>query len=379
MKVLITGGAGFIGSRLAEALHGRGHEVTILDSLTPQIHGENADFPEGLTRVARCIRGDVRNIPEVEAVLDGMDCVVHYAAETGMGQSQYEIHRYFDVNVGGTAALLQAIANRQHKVKRLILSSSARIYGEGPFLCPEHGRLIPQTRPLEQMAREDWEMRCPLCGVEMVPAPCLEDDEPSPGSMYAVTKVSQEQMISLFSRLYGVEAVIFRYQNVYGAGQALRNPYTGVVSVFCNRLRNNLAPEIYEDGVESRDFVYVTDIVAATVQGIERPGLGGEVINVGSGDRASILRMARAVVKSFGSSLEPVLSGRYRSGEVRHMVADISKARNLLGYEPQVDLEQGIGLLVDWVRSQPVFEDLSVKALGELSQRGLSGTVGTGR
>jgi dTDP-L-rhamnose 4-epimerase len=372
MRILVTGGAGFIGSHLVPRLTARGHAVRILDCLTEQIHGPGADFPAPLRDQAECVRGDVTVQADVEAALDGIDAVVHLAAETGMGQSQYEIVRYTDVNVGGTARLLQALSDGQTGVKRLVLSSTARVYGDGPYTCPEHGRVFPAQRSVEQMSRGDWAMHCPDCGCEVQVARCLEDDLRQPGSMYAVTKCAQEDMVRLFGEVYGLEAVVLRYQNVYGAGQALGNPYTGVLSVFCTRLRNGLVPEIYEDGDESRDFVYVTDIADATVAAVERDGVAGATINVGGGGRDAIIDVARAITRAFGADLEPVVTGMFRAGEVRHMEADVTVAQDLLGYAPKIPLDEGIRRLVAWVHEQPIHEDRSAKAFEELRARGLS-------
>ncbi len=372
MHILVTGGAGFIGSHLVPRLVARGHRVRILDSLTEQIHGAGADFSAALQAQAECRRGDVTVQADVEAALDGIDAVVHLAAETGMGQSQYEIVRYTDVNVGGTARLLQALSDGRTGVKRLVLSSTARVYGDGPYACPDHGRVFPAQRSVEQMSRGDWAMRCPVCDREVEVARCLEGDLRQPGSMYAVTKCAQEDMIKLFGDVYGIEAVVLRYQNVYGAGQALGNPYTGVLSVFCTRLRNGLVPEIYEDGDESRDFVYVTDIADATVAAVERDGLAGETINVGGGGRAAIIDVARSIARAFGADQEPVVTGMFRAGEVRHMEADIAVAERLLAYAPKVPLDEGIRRLVAWVLEQPIHQDRSAKAFEELRARGLS-------
>ncbi|MBM4370092.1 MAG: NAD-dependent epimerase/dehydratase family protein [Deltaproteobacteria bacterium] len=372
MRILVTGGAGFIGSHLAPRLAADGHEVRILDALTPQIHGPGADFSLALRAVAECRRGDVMCAGDVEAALEGCDAVVHLAAETGMGQSQYEIVRYTDVNVGGTARLLQAMADRHGRIRRLVLSSTARVYGDGPYTCPEHGRIFPAQRPVAQMARGDWAMRCPACAREVEVAACREDDPRQPGSMYAVTKAAQEDMVRLFGAVYGVETVILRYQNVYGAGQALRNPYTGVLSVFCTRLRNGLPPEIYEDGAESRDFVHVTDVAEATAAAVACPGAAGRTFNVGGGGRTSILDVARAIAAAFGEGPAPVITGMFRAGEVRHMEADLGPAREILGYSPRTPLAAGIRSLVAWVQGQPVQEDRSAQAFRELRERGLS-------
>ena len=374
MHILVTGGAGFIGSHLVPRLTARGHRVRILDSLTEQIHGPGAGFSAALQAAAECQRGDVTDRDDVARALDGVEAVIHLAAETGMGQSQYEIIRYTDVNVGGTARLLQALADGRGAVRRLVLASTARVYGDGPYTCLEHGRVFPAQRSVAQMSRGDWAMRCPACGREVEVARCREDDLRQPGSMYAVTKCTQEDMVRLYGAVYGLDAVVLRYQNVYGAGQALRNPYTGVLSVFCTRIRNGLVPEIYEDGDESRDFVYVTDIAAATAAAVEREGLGGQTLNIGGAGRATILAVARAITGAFGADLEPVVTGMFRAGEVRHMEADITAAQRLLGYSPEVPLEEGIRRLVAWVHQQPIHEDRSARAFEELRARGLSRT-----
>jgi len=372
MNVLITGGAGFIGTHLTQLAAEQNHRVRVLDNLSPQIHGTTPTFSKELLEHAECIYGDVRNRIDLEKCLDGIEVVIHLAAETGMGQSQYEIFRYFDVNVNGTALILDILANSKHQVNRIILSSSGRVYGDGPYICPKHGKIYPKPRSKDDTTRNGWNFYCPECSTLLTPSPCLETDILQPTSMYAVTKTTQEQMLHLFGTLYGLETVVLRYQNVYGRGQALRNPYTGVLSVFCTRLRNGLIPEVYEDGCPTRDFVHVSDVAASTMAAIQTPNLSHQTINVGSGIDVTILQTAEALIQAFGVSVKPQVTGMFRAGDVRNMVADLTLARTLLGYSPKIGLEEGVRDLVAWVLSEPAEQDRSLNALAELGRRGLA-------
>ncbi len=369
-NVLVTGGAGFIGSHIVDALVARGHQVRVLDSLVEQVHGPNADRPAHLNRAAEFIRGDVREVEIMRHALQGIDIVYHEAAEVGVGQSMYDVTRYIGGNTYATSVLLEILANEKHTVKRLIVASSMSIYGEGAYRCPTHGRVHPFLRPEEQLARKDWEMRCPVCGqpAEIMGTP--EDKPLFPTSIYAISKMDQELMCLSIGRAYNIPTVALRYFNVYGPRQALSNPYTGVAAIFSGRLLNGKPPVIFEDGLQSRDFVHVSDIVQANMLAMERDEAVYEVFNVGTGRALSICDVATALIDELKVKVQPEIVGGFRAGDIRHCVADISKARQRLGYEPQVKFEDGLAELVAWVKSQNAVDRVE-QARSELAARGL--------
>ena len=351
LNILVTGGAGFIGSHLVDALVERGHRVRVLDALVPQVH-ERDDAPEHLNSEAEFIRGDVCDTDAVGRALEGVDAVYHEAAEVGVGQSMYEIQRYVRANNLGTAALLETLIERRGRVRKLIVASSMSIYGEGAYSCPKCGAVNPQLRPNAQLLDRRWELECPACASVLAPAPTGEDKPLFPTSVYAVTKQDQEQFCLVVGRAYGIPTVALRYFNVYGPRQALSNPYTGVCAIFSSRLLNDQRPAIFEDGEQTRDFIHVSDIVQANLLALESDRADYKAVNVGTGRPTSVRQVARMLAEGLGKDLEPEIVSQYREGDIRHCVADITRARTLLGYEPRVRLEDGIPELLEWVREQ---------------------------
>jgi dTDP-L-rhamnose 4-epimerase len=368
-NILVTGGAGFIGSHLVDALVDAGHRVRILDSLVEQVHGPSE--PAHLNAQAEFIRGDVCDAEAVSAALDGVDIVYHQAAEVGVGQSMYEIVRYVKANDLGTAVLLEEMIKRPSQFKKLVVASSMSIYGEGAYHCDTcNAAVYPQLRSNEQLAAHDWEFKCEKCGGELSMAGTTETKPLFPTSVYAVSKQDQEQFCIAVGRAYGIPTVAFRYFNVYGTRQALSNPYTGVCAIFSSRLLNDQAPTIFEDGEQSRDFVHVSDIVQANLRVLETDSGDYQSMNVGTGRATSVKQIAQLLAAGLGKDIKPVIVGKYREGDIRHCIADISKAQRLLGYEPQVTLEKGLEELLGWVRQQAADDRVDV-ATAELSQKGL--------
>jgi dTDP-L-rhamnose 4-epimerase len=367
LNILVTGGAGFIGSHLVDALVEAGHSVRILDSLVEQVHGDGP--PEHLNPNAEFIRGDVCDADVVKRALDGIDVVYHQAAEVGVGQSMYEIVRYVKANDLGTAVLLDEMIKRPGQFKKLIVASSMSIYGEGAYRNPATGETVyPQLRPASQLQEHDWELRDGDTLLE--PIGTTESKPLFPTSVYAVSKQDQEQYCLAVGRAYSIPTVAFRYFNVYGTRQALSNPYTGVCAIFSARLMNDQAPTIFEDGLQSRDFVNVKDIVRANLLALETDRGDYEAMNVGTGRPTNVKQIAELLAKGLGKDIAPNIVGKYREGDIRHCVADISKIRDLLGYEPQVTLEDGLAELLDWLATQEA-EDRVEAATAELSQKGL--------
>jgi dTDP-L-rhamnose 4-epimerase len=360
-KVLVTGGAGFIGSHLVDALVEKGHQVRVFDSLEPQVHGARQEVPEYLDAEAELVIGDVRDRAALAEALDGAEVVFHYAAAVGVGQSMYEIHRYADANTVGGANLLDILANEEHRVEKLIVASSMSIYGEGKYECDGCGAAYPQLRPDEQLQERQWEMRCPHCGEEIRPLPTDENKPLYPSSIYAVTKRDHEEMFLCFGRSYSVPTVALRFFNVYGTRQALSNPYTGVAAIFSARILNGQPPVIYEDGLQSRDFIHVRDIVQSSLLAMEREEADYEVFNVGTGRPLTILQIARVLIDNLADGrIEPEIAGRYRRGDIRHCFADIGRIRERLGFAPQVSFEDGISDLIGWLREQEVVDKFDV-------------------
>jgi len=368
-NVLVTGGAGFIGSHLVDALIAEGHRVRVLDALVEQVHGPNAE-PFYLNPAAEFVQADVCDRSSVDKALEGIDVVYHEAAEVGVGQSMYEIERYVRANDLGTAVLLEAILARPGQIKKLVVASSMSIYGEGAYTCDECGRVYPQLRPGEQLLARQWELKCSACGKELRPAPTSEDKPLFPTSVYAVTKQDQEQFCLAVGRSYKIPTVALRYFNVYGTRQALSNPYTGVCAIFSARLLNGNAPMIFEDGEQTRDFVHVSDIVQANLCALKTDRADYQAINVGTGVATSVREVCNLLAKGLGLNLEPEIVGKYREGDIRHCVSDITKARSLLGYEPKVSLASGIPELLGWVKDQAA-RDQVASATAELESRQL--------
>ena len=361
--VLVTGGAGFIGSHLVDELLREGRRVRVLDSLVEQVHGQVAQRPDYLAADAELIAGDVRNPEVVRGALEGVESVVHLAARVGVGQSMYEPAEYAAVNTAGTGVLLEALLD--HPVRKLVVASSMSVYGEGAY---EPAPAAERTR--EQLERGDWEPRGPN-GEELQPVPTPESKQPSLASIYALTKYDQERMCLLYGAAYGVPTVALRFFNVYGPRQALSNPYTGALAIFAARLLNDRAPVVYEDGAQRRDFVNVADVARACRLALERDGADGQAVNVGSGRSASVLEIAETLARLLGKQLEPDVPGKFRAGDIRHCFADVSRAREALGFEAEVPFEQGLAELGEWLEGQAAIDRFD-EAAAELDRRGLT-------
>lgn len=372
-KVLITGGAGFIGLTLARQLVAAGHEVMAVDSLSPQIHGAlpmvdlSALSGEGFTFV----RGDVRHPADFDRALAFADCLVHLAAETGTAQSMYEISRYGSVNFQGTANLLQWLQDHPNRVRKVVLASSRSIYGEGAYLCAACGIVSPDARLEEALARHQWDPVCPNCEkiLEVIPTP--ESSRPRPASIYAATKLAQEDLVRITCGALGIPFTTLRFQNVYGPGQSLNNPYTGILSIFSTRIRRGLDLPIFEDGRESRDFVHVEDIAAVVRVCLDATATDGQTINVGSGTSTSVQEVARTLMDALGGNSRIYVTGQYRVGDIRHCFADISLLKRLTEFTPRIRLEEGLEGFAAWVKTQPLPEDGLERANRTLYEKGL--------
>ncbi len=370
-KILITGGAGFIGSHVALKLLNKGYEVTILDNLSPQIHGENGELPSYLNGKVEFIKGDVRNKEDWRKALYGQDAVIHLAAETGTGQSMYEIHKYTDVNINGTSNLLDILTNEKHTIKKVIVASSRAIYGEGKYTCKEHGIVYPITRDDISMSKGDYECKCPLCGENVKLEATDEESKIQPTSIYGIAKHTQEQMVLLVCKAINIPATAFRFQNVYGPGQSLSNPYTGILSIFSTRIKNGNEINIFEDGKETRDFVYIDDIADAVILGLEKDEANYEVFNVGSGIATDVFTVTDALIKAYNSNVNVSVSGNYRLGDIRHNYADLTKIEEKLGFKAKIDFQTGINNFVNWVEGQDVSEDKYEESIKEMKEKGL--------
>lgn len=373
-SILITGGAGFIGSKLAQLLLARGHNIRVLDNLSPQIHGpepQNSPLFLSIHDKVEFYHGDVTNPNDLMKVLPGIDTVVHLAAETGTGQSMYAIRHYSDVNIGGTALLLDLIANEPLPVKKIIVASSRAVYGEGKYSCTRHGDVFPSSRLRKDMENGDFNVYCPICATPAQVLPTDENSPTFPASIYAITKLTQEQMVLTIGKALGISAIAFRYQNVYGPGQSLSNPYTGILSIFSTRIRNGNSINIFEDGKESRDFVFIDDVAVATVLGIEYETRLIDVFNVGSGEASDILTIAKSLQEMLKQTVPLKISGHFRVGDIRHNLADLSKIRTILGFTPSISMEEGLKRFIDWVKKEQIQIDRYEESLQELKEKGL--------
>lgn len=369
-RVLVTGGAGFIGSHLTDRLLAAGYPVRVLDALLPQVHAGRA--PDYMSSDAELRVGDLRDVQTVRAALAEVDVLVHLAAAVGVGQSMYEVIHYCSVNVMGTATLLEAMMKGGPRPKRMLVASSMSIYGEGLYRCPRCGPQSPGPRPTHQLARGDWVMRCPSCALAMAPLPTPESKPLLPRSVYAVNKRDQEEMILAAGRSLGIPTVALRFFNVYGTRQALSNPYTGVAAIFSGALLNGRRPRVFEDGQQVRDFVHVSDIVEACVLAIEREDVADEALNIGTGTPTSLLELLALLRREIppAAGMEPEIMGQFREGDVRACYADIARARRVLGFSPGVVIADGVKELASWVSTQPAV-DHSNEALEELRRHGL--------
>jgi dTDP-L-rhamnose 4-epimerase len=368
--ILITGGAGFVGSHLADGLLRAGHSVRVLDSLTPQVHGEQ--FPGYLSPDVELIVADIRDSVRLRKALTGVDVIFHFAAAVGVGQSMYEISRYMSVNTQGTAELLQAMLDTRHTPEKLVVASSMSIYGEGRYRCSRCSRdAAPPVRSVTQLKSGQWELLCSYCHGILKPLPTGEEKPSETNSVYALSKRDQEELCLIFGRTYGIAVTALRFFNIYGTRQALSNPYTGVAAIFASRLINGQPPLVFEDGQQLRDFVSVYDIVRANMLAMEKPESNGEVINIGCGTPISILQVGEILARSLGKDVQPVITRKYRAGDIRHCFADLTKARALLGYEPRVAHNEGFAELAEWLAMQKA-EDKAETMLNELTAFGLT-------
>ena len=371
-KVLITGGAGFIGSRLCKKLFDKEYNITVMDNLSPQIHGNGESFLfKRIKDKCTFINGDVRNKEDWNKAIKGQEIIVHLAAETGTGQSMYEAKKYNDVNIMGTAHMLELLTNTKHKVKKMLIASSRAIYGEGKYLCSVHGITYPSQRNELDMQRGKFNPKCNICYSELQLVATDENSKIHPSSIYGITKQQQEQMVLLAGESLGIPSVAFRYQNVYGPGQSLSNPYTGILSIFSTRILNGNDLDIYEDGEESRDFVYIDDVVDATILSIEKEEANGEVFNVGSGVATTVKQVAESLKNYYDSDINISISGKYRLGDIRHNYADLTKIKDVLGFSPKYSFQKGILEFVKWVKTQEIMEDKYESSIIELKQKGL--------
>ena len=373
-NILITGGAGFIGSNLALKLISKGYTVTVLDNLSPQIHGDNPKETSPLflsiKDKVKFIEGTVTNIEDWKKALEGQDVIVHYAAETGTGQSMYEVQKYIDVNITGTSLMLDLLVNGDYNVKKVVVASSRSIYGEGKYMSKELGAVYPKHRVAEDMDNGDFEPNYSNSSSLTLVA-TDEDSKIHPSSVYGITKQNQEQMVLTVCPTIGIAGVAFRYQNVYGPGQSLKNPYTGILSIFSTQIKNGNGINIFEDGKESRDFVYIDDVVDATILGIEKEEANNQVFNVGTGVATDVITVAESLSKNYGVEVPITISGNYRLGDIRHNFADLTKIYSTLGFEPKFSFEQGLQLFTNWVNTQEVQEDKYQKSIDEMKAKGL--------
>lgn len=373
-RILITGGAGFIGSNLALKLIEKGYKITVLDNLSKQIHGSDPESSSPLFNSIKdkvhFIHGSVTKIGDWKRAIKDQDAVVHYAAETGTGQSMYEVQKYTEVNIQGTAIMLNLLVNTTNKVKKVIVASSRSIYGEGKYQSKELGFVYPEHRNGVDMDKKYFEVKYPgTTALELVATD--EESKIHPSSVYGITKQNQEQMVMTVCPTVGIAPVAFRYQNVYGPGQSLSNPYTGILSIFSTQIKNGNGINIFEDGKESRDFVYIDDVVEATILGLEKEEANGEVFNVGTGVATDVVTVANTLIKNYGIDTEMTITGNYRLGDIRHNYADLSKINSKLGFNPKVNFEEGIKRFTNWVNTQEVKADNYEKSIAEMKEKGM--------
>jgi dTDP-L-rhamnose 4-epimerase len=370
-SVLVTGGAGYIGSHLVDRLVADGYDVTVLDNLEPQVH-RTGTWPSYANAGAQYVRGDVRDRAVFEPLVVAADAVVHFAAAVSIGQSMYQVDRYVDVNTRGTALLLDILVNAKHHVGKVLVASSIGVYGEGGYTCATCGPVAPGIRSAEQLAERDWEQRCPRCGASAASVPTGEDKPLYRDNIYSMTKYHQEEMVLLIGKTYGIPAVAPRFFNVYGPRQSLSNPYAGVAAIWLSRLLNGKQPVVFEDGGQLRDFVSIHDVVDCLMLMLEKPGADYLPVNVGSGETVTILDVARLLARILGSTIEPDITQTGRTFDIRHNTADITRARQTLGFAPRVSLEQGFTELVEWAKTTPdVAVDFFDRAVQELRDKGL--------
>jgi dTDP-L-rhamnose 4-epimerase len=372
MKVLITGGAGFIGSHFADLLLTHGHQVRALDNLDPQVHGENAGRPDYLAPDVELVIGDVRDHQAVSVALDGCEALVHFAAAVGVGQSMYRMEHYTSVNALGAAVVLEEAVRHRDSLRKMLVASSMSIYGEGFYRCASCGEFAPRLRPSMQLALHQWEVVCPDCGAEAHPIPVPESKPLYPTSIYAVNKRDHEEMFLSVGEAYGIPTAAMRFFNVYGTRQSLSNPYTGVGAIFASRLLNGNPPVIFEDGLQSRDFIHVSDLVKACLMALVNPKADGRVFNVGTGSPTAVLDIARTIALNLGRPTDDfIVRNEFRAGDIRHCFADSSAIEAALGFRAEIGFDEGVQDLCRWVATCRA-SDLVDTATRELQERGLT-------
>lgn len=368
-KILVTGGAGFIGSHIVDLLIREGNDVVILDNLDNQVHIDGKT-PVWLNKKAKFIQGDVRNKDDLRKALQDVDVVFHEAASVGVGQSMYETNYYVSNNNLGTSNLLEFLINEEHDVKKLMIAASMSEYGEGLYECEKCGKVEPPLRTEKQMNSKEWELKCHSCGKTLKPLPTPETKNTHINNIYALTKKDQEEMCLMIGKTYGIPTVALRYFNVFGPRQSLSNPYTGVAAIFMSRIKNNNAPIIFEDGLQSRDFIFVEDIAKANVLAMKNSKANYEILNVGTGNAIAIKEIAETIAKLYKSKIKPEITYQFRKGDIRHCFADISKMKQKLGFKPDYSFEDGMKKLVEWSASVEAKDNVD-KAFNELKAKGL--------
>ena len=369
MKILVTGGCGFVGSHLVDRLVSDGHKVKVYDILEPQVHGFKK--PAYLNKGAEYIYADIRDREKLKKAIKDIEFIFHEASQVGVGQSMYEIEKYVAHNSYGTAVLLDLLVNTKNKVGKIVVASSMSIYGEGAYKCKACGRVYPQLRKVKQLRKKEWEMKCPRCGKVVSCIPTSEDKPLSPTSIYATTKRCQEEMCLEVGNAYKIPAVALRYLNIYGPRQSLNNPYTGVCAIFLSRVKNNKSPLIFEDGGQSRDFIHVSDIVEANMLAMKSKKADYDFFNVGTGVSHSIIEVAQKIIQLYGKKIVPEVLNKFRAGDIRHCYGDISKINSKLGFVPKVSFTKGMQGLIEWSEAQEAV-DLTQQAQEELKRRGLA-------
>ena len=369
-NVLITGGAGFIGFNLTKRLIDCGYSVTILDNLSKKIHPSNIRY-EKLKDITHFIIGDVCSRADWEKAISSQDVIVHLAAETGTGQSMYDIHNYTNINVGGTALMLDVLTNSKNSIKKIILSSSRAVYGEGMYKCKEQGVVFPSSRNDEDLKDAKYDFISQHSKSKLIPLPTKENSHILPTSIYALTKYNQEQILLLAANNLNIDVAILRYQNVFGPGQSLSNPYTGILSIFSTRILNGNDIEIYEDGMQTRDFVYIDDVVNATVLVLQKSILKSQVYNVGSGKPITVLKVAQKLKELYNTKTSITISNKYRKGDIRHNLADLSLIKQELGFVNAFSFDRGLLNFVKWVQKQDIQDDKYDSSVQEMMQKGI--------
>lgn len=371
-NILITGGAGFIGSHLVDTLVDKDYEIIVYDNLEEQVFGKINSVPDYLNTNIKFIKANVVDYDNLHSAIKDVEVIIHLAAAVGVGQSMYQISKYINNNTMGTANLLDILVNKEHNVKKLIVASSMSIYGEGKYKCESCGIQFPQTRKSKNLEHGKWEHYCEDCGKELKPMPTDEEKPLDSTSIYAMSKKHQEKMSLLIGKTYGINTTALRFFNVYGSRQALSNPYTGVCAIFSSNLLNGNPPNVFEDGLQTRDLISVKDICEAIVLSINKKSAENEVFNVGTGIPTSIKEIAELLSEKINPNINPNILNKYRPGDIRHCIADISKIKSKLQFQPEVSIKDGIDQLIQWVKLQKGnVKDKSKEALEELKTKGL--------